>query len=100
MKKPTPRYIFPSAISGADIKEVRARLGMSQREFAAFTGASKPTVERWEAGASQVTGPIVSLVTMLMRDPGIVSKMVLPENTLGRPSSTKRTVRRWTKVRR
>ena len=82
MKKPSPRYIFPSAISGADIKEVRARLGMSQREFAAFAGASKPTVERWEAGASQVTGPIVSLVTMLMRDPGIVSKMVLPENTL------------------
>ena len=82
MKKPSTRYIFPSSITGADIKEVRARLGMSQREFAAFAGASKPTVERWEAGASQVTGPIVSLVTMLMRDPGIVSKMVLPENTL------------------
>ncbi len=82
MKKPSPRYIFPSAISGADIKEVRARLGMSQRKFAVFAGVSKPTVERWEATESPITGPIVPLVTMIMSNPGIALRMVLPENSL------------------
>ena len=82
MKKPSPRYIFPSAITGADIKEVRARLGMSQREFASFAGVSKPTVERWEATESPITGPIVPLVSLIMSNPATAFMMVLPENTL------------------
>lgn len=37
---------------GARLKEERERLGFSQTEFAALTGASKKTQIRWEQGES------------------------------------------------
>jgi putative transcriptional regulator len=33
---------------------MRARLSMTQKEFAEFIGVSKPTVERWEMGDEEI----------------------------------------------
>ena len=42
-----------SLLSPDDIKTLRTDLGLTQREFESIMGVSKPTVSRWENGASQ-----------------------------------------------
>ena len=61
------RYITPKSITPAAIKDMRARFSMTQKEFAEFIGVSKPTVERWEMGDKEITGPVTLLQQMIMR---------------------------------
>ncbi len=75
-------YVIPASVEGSAIKEIRNQLGMTQKEFAAFVGCSKPTVERWESGNKPVTGPIVSLIEILKRDVDLPGKLQIPENKL------------------
>ena len=71
-------YIIPGYISGNEIKNVRKKLKMTQKEFALFASVSKPTVERWER-EEKVSGPIVSLIEILKRDLSIPEKFRIPE---------------------
>ena len=71
-------YIIPGYITGNEIKNVRKKLKMTQKEFALFASVSKPTVERWER-EEKVSGPIVSLIEILKRDLSIPEKLRLPE---------------------
>lgn len=72
------KYITPENIGGAEIKELRKRLGFTQKEFAEFIGSSKPSVERWEASAKPVTGPVVLLLQLLKMYPESVEALKLP----------------------
>ena len=76
------KYIIPQYTTAAQIKKIRKVLGMTQREFAAFAGCSKPTVERWEVSDGKITGPIVTLLEILKRDPEIPEKMRIPDKRL------------------
>lgn len=71
-------YIIPGYITGNEIKNVRKKLKMTQKEFALFASVSKPTVERWER-EEKVSGPIVSLIEILKRDLSIPEKFRIPE---------------------
>ncbi len=75
-------YITPTSITSARIKEIRTSLKMTQREFAAFIGSSKPTIERWEASSGPITGPIVLLMEILWRNRQIPEKYLIPDNRL------------------
>ncbi|MCR4588129.1 MAG: helix-turn-helix domain-containing protein [Lachnospiraceae bacterium] len=75
MKK---EYITPSYTNSQEIKRIREQLKLSQREFADFVGVSKPTVERWESGKEQITGPIVLLIEILRRNPSLEQDYTLP----------------------
>ena len=79
MKK---RYAIANQITGADIKRVRELLGMTQREFAHLANCAVRTVENWETKEGAITGPIVTLVDILMRRPEIPSKLEIPDNRL------------------
>lgn len=75
MKK---EYITNRSIKGSDIKQIRKRLNMTQKEFAEFVCCSKRTVETWEAKQDEITGPIVTLIELLFRDPEIPQRLELP----------------------
>jgi len=46
-----------------EIKQVRNDLGLSQEEFARALNVSYTTVNRWENGKAQPTGPVVQLLS-------------------------------------
>ncbi|MDY5985343.1 MAG: helix-turn-helix domain-containing protein, partial [Lachnoclostridium sp.] len=48
MKK--KRFVLPEYVTAEDIKNVRKKLGLTQKNFAELIGCSKSTVERWESG--------------------------------------------------
>lgn len=59
------RYAVPAALTAAQLKEKRRALGLTQKDFAALIGVSKPTVERWEVSDKPITGPVVLLLQLL-----------------------------------
>lgn len=75
MKK---EYITNRSIKGSDIKQIRNRLNMTQKEFAEFVCCSYRTVENWETKQDEITGPIVTLIELLFRDPEIPQRLELP----------------------
>lgn len=79
MKK---RYAIPNELKSEDIKRVRDLLGMTQREFAVFANCAVRTVENWESKDGAITGPIVTLVDILLRRPELASKLEVPDNRL------------------
>lgn len=72
------KFVTKKYISAEDIKAVRKKLGLTQKEFAELIGCSKPTIERWESGGTPVKGPVVLLLQLLNKDPEIVQKMEIP----------------------
>jgi putative transcriptional regulator len=59
-------------ITPVDIKKVRARLRVSQREFALLIGVSARTLQNWEQGRRQPEGPAKALLRVVVRDPEAV----------------------------
>lgn len=77
MKK--EQYAISKYITANDIKRVRKMLNMSQKDFANLIGCSKPTVERWESGKENVTGPIVLLLNMIENNLDYINEIKIPE---------------------
>ena len=73
------KYIFPKKIYGEQIKKLRNKLSMTQREFAALANVTTNTVEKWEIENKSLSGPIVFMYVTLMRDAEILEKYELPE---------------------
>ena len=76
MKK---QYIMTDCITGEDIKFLRKQLCMTQQELADFVHVSKKTIERWEAGEKEITGPIVVLSRILQEYKDLPERMEVPE---------------------
>ena len=72
-------FITPDYTTAEEIKNVRKKLRLTQKEFAELVGASKSTIERWEAGNESVKGPIVLLLQFLNKEPEYVQKIKVPE---------------------
>ncbi|MBP3700788.1 MAG: helix-turn-helix domain-containing protein [Lachnospiraceae bacterium] len=73
------KFIVEEAMTGDDIKILRKRLRMTQQELADFVNVSKKTIERWEAGEKEITGPIVTLSRILQNYPELPERMQVPE---------------------
>lgn len=76
------RYATPAFVTSEDIKRVRKKVNMTQKEFAELIGVSKPTVERWEAGDGKITGAVTFAVQSLDMHPEYVSELIVPEKEL------------------
>lgn len=72
-------FAVSGSVAGKDIKGIRKKLGMTQAEFAALVNVSKKTIERWEAGDKEITGPIVTLIKILNEYPQIKEELVIPD---------------------
>ena len=74
-------FITPEYVTAKEIKEVRKRMGFTQKEFAQFINCAKSTVERWERSDEPISGPLVLLLKMLEKYPEYVEKTRVPERT-------------------
>ncbi len=50
-------------------KAIREKTGLSQNQFALLVGVSKRTLENWEQGRRNPTGPAKALLRILDADP-------------------------------
>jgi putative transcriptional regulator len=55
-----------------DIVKVRGKLGLSQSKFAAILGISADTLQNWEQGRRQPTGPAKVLLRIALRHPKVL----------------------------
>jgi len=60
--------------SPLDVKRVRAKIGMSQREFASAFGISVSTLRHWERGDRSPQGPALVLLNVVAKEPELVLK--------------------------
>lgn len=58
--------------SPLDVKRVRAKVGMSQSEFASAFGISVSTLRHWERGDRTPQGPALVLLNVVAKEPEIV----------------------------
>lgn len=55
-----------------DVKEVRAKVGMTQNEFASAFGISVSTLRHWERGDRSPQGPALVLLNVVAKEPQAV----------------------------
>ncbi|MFO1200627.1 MAG: helix-turn-helix domain-containing protein [Burkholderiaceae bacterium] len=55
-----------------DVRALRARIGMTQEEFAARFGVSTATLRHWERGDRSPHGPALVLLNVIERNPKAV----------------------------
>lgn len=72
------KFAVSGALEGKDIRAIRKRLGMARAEFAEFVNVSVKTIERWETGKGEITGPIVTLVKILNDYPQLGEDYEIP----------------------
>ena len=58
--------------SPVDVKAVRAKVGMSQNEFASAFGISVSTLRHWERGDRSPQGPALVLLNVVAKEPQAV----------------------------
>jgi len=54
------------------IADVRARVGLSQSEFARLLGVSVRTLQEWEQGRRVPSGPARALLTIAYKNPKVL----------------------------
>jgi putative transcriptional regulator len=57
-----------------DVKNIRAKVGMSQNEFASAFGISVSTLRHWERGDRIPQGPALVLLNIVAKEPKAVLK--------------------------
>ena len=68
---PAYRVHVPAMI---DVKAIRAKLGLTQEQFAARFGFSINTLRHWEQGLRQPEGPARAYLLVIDREPEAVEK--------------------------
>lgn len=76
VKKAVRRFGVARVFWAPRVVSMGKTLGMSQRGFAKLVGVSVKTLQNWEQGRRQPTGPAAVLLTVLVADPGAVMKAV------------------------
>ena len=67
-KKPSRVFEYKPA----DIRRVRGKLGITQRQFAMMIGVSVATLRNWEQGRRVPEGPARALLTVASKNPKAV----------------------------
>ena len=69
-----------------DVKQVREKLGLSQKEFARALRVSVGTIRNWEQNRRQPTGPARVLLAIVQQQPEILKLIVnAPEPKVKEP---------------
>jgi len=72
------KFITQSHITGEDIRQFRKITGIDRKTLAALADVSPRTVEHWENGNGEVSGPIVFLRHMILENPGLIERLQIP----------------------
>lgn len=74
-------YAFSDCIEPDQVKAFRRRLKMTQPQFARLMGVSPKTIQKWEYGDHEITGPAVMLIRLLEEDPDRLKLFEVPDKT-------------------
>jgi putative transcriptional regulator len=66
-------------ITGAYVRRIREKTGLTQDEFGARFGLSLRTVQEWEQGRAMPEGPARVLLQVIEREPDAVVRALKPE---------------------
>jgi putative transcriptional regulator len=78
-----------------DVPAIRAKLGLTQDEFARRFGVSLGTLRNWEQGARAPEGPARVLLTVIDKEPEAVRRALkLAAAGARKPSKAKKTARK------
>ncbi|TXR53120.1 NadS family protein [Reinekea thalattae] len=69
-----PNQAVVHEFSPVDVKNIRAKIGMSQNEFASAFGISVSTLRHWERGDRTPQGPALVLLNVVAKEPALVLK--------------------------
>jgi putative transcriptional regulator len=72
IRRGTRRASRTTTFRPTDVQDVRARLGVSQAEFALMIGVSVATLRNWEQGRRMPNGPALALLRVAARNPKAV----------------------------
>ena len=75
-------FAFQKTFSAAEVKIIRKKLKLKQRELAELTNVSVKTVERWEQRDGEVKGPAAILLAILREKVWLVEEFEIPEKKL------------------
>jgi putative transcriptional regulator len=65
----------------SDARLARLKLGLSQREFAAFIGTAVGTVRKWELGTRRPSGAAHMLIEVIKTEPKAVRRALAKSNS-------------------
>jgi putative transcriptional regulator len=71
---PGMRIHIPEAY---DVRKIRARMKLSQKEFASRYGFSIDSIQNWEQGRRVPDGPARTLLAVIAHDPKAVERALL-----------------------
>lgn len=74
-------FVTPQYTTAKELRRIRAKLGLTQKEFAMLVNCSKVTVERWETSNKPIVGPICLLLKMLDRYSEYITTLKIPEKS-------------------
>ena len=60
-------YAVKHSIRAEDIRILRKKLKLTQKDFAKLVNVSQKTIERWESENRDITGPVTTLVHSFKR---------------------------------
>jgi putative transcriptional regulator len=63
-------------VAESSVREIRERLGMSQRKFAITFGLNLQTLRQWEQDRRRPDGPARVLLMLIEREPEAVQRVV------------------------
>ena len=63
-------------VPDTDVREIRARAGLSQADFARSIGVRKATLVNWEQKRRTPEGPARVLLALIAKEPGIVGRVL------------------------
>ncbi len=72
--KRTGAVVHRAKPRATDAREARLKLGLTQREFAAFIGTGIGTVRKWELGTRQPSGPARTLIEVIKTEPKAIRR--------------------------
>ncbi len=77
IEMPDGKVVKDEVVTGARwaLFAARSHSGMSQGDFAAALGVSKRTLENWEQGRAEPTGPAKVLLNLVARYPDTVKRL-------------------------
>ena len=71
-KERTLREVEPIPADSVDVRKIREQLNLSQASFALLIRTSRRTVQDWEQGRRQPTGPACALLRIAEKRPDVL----------------------------
>ena len=75
-------FALQETLAAADVKRIRKKLKLKQRELASLMGVSVKTVEYWESRQGTAKGAAAALLCILREHPEMLEELLIPEKEL------------------